>query len=145
MIFSLEDPKILSLIQTASQARSKAYIPFSKFAVGAALQCSDKEGLVITGCNVENVSFGLTICAERTAVVKAVSEGYRKYSAIAISAVSNSDFLVTPCGACRQVMSEFNANIVIYLFDPERKKVEVTSLSYLLPDAVLHPNFDLCK
>lgn len=85
----------------AKAAREKAYCPYSKFSVGAALLCED--GAIIDGCNVENVSYGLTICAERSAIVKAVSEGQKKFKSIAICAEMKDQF-VGPCGACRQVI-----------------------------------------
>ena len=81
----------------------RAYIPYSHFPVGAALECSD--GTVFTGCNIENASFGPTICAERTAVAKAVSEGHRDFVRIVIAGRSRE--LCVPCGVCRQVMREF--------------------------------------
>jgi cytidine deaminase len=97
------------LISAAKDVRKNAYAKFSGFEVGAALLTDD--GAVITGCNVENSSYGLTICAERTAVFKAVSEGHKKFVAIAI--VSNSDQPARPCGACRQVLYEFNPDLEI--------------------------------
>ncbi|MDR2783992.1 MAG: cytidine deaminase, partial [Treponema sp.] len=92
------------LFTEARQAAFAAYAPYSKFRVGAALLSVD--GRVFTGCNVENRSFGLTICAERNAVTHAVSKGCRSFSAIAIAA-PDSPVPVPPCGACRQVLSEF--------------------------------------
>ena len=91
------------LMSMAKEASLKAYVPYSKFAVGAALECMD--GKVYTGCNVENAALGDTICAERTACVKAVSEGYREFRRIAIYADSQN--WCTPCGSCRQFLSEF--------------------------------------
>lgn len=108
--------------------------------MGAALLATS--GQVVTGCNVENVSFGLTICAERTAIVKAVSEGVTTFSAIAVSAVSKNEFIVSPCGACRQVLAEFNANLPVYLYNPENGKVCITSMTVLLPAAVLPANLN---
>lgn len=90
----------------AREASSKAYVPYSKFAVGAALEC--KGGKVFTGCNVENAALGSTICAERTACVKAVSEGFSEFLRIAIYAESEGYCL--PCGACRQFLAEFDKN-----------------------------------
>ena len=87
----------------------RAYIPYSHFPVGAALECSD--GTVFTGCNIENASFGPTICAERTAVAKAVSEGHRDFVRIVIAGRSRE--LCVPCGVCRQVLREFAPNIEI--------------------------------
>lgn len=94
------DPAIQKIINKAKAVREKAYCPYSKFAVGAALLCDD--GAIIDGCNVENVSYGLTICAERSAICKAVSEGQKVFSSIAICAEMKDKF-VGPCGACRQV------------------------------------------
>ena len=91
------------LIDLAVQASKNAYVPYSHFAVGAALECAD--GTVFTGCNVENGSLGCTICAERTAIVKAVSEGRREFLRIAV--YGEGENYCMPCGACRQVMSEF--------------------------------------
>lgn len=91
------------LIGIASDMKNYSYAPFSRYKVGAALLCDD--GTVITGCNVENISYGGTICAERTAFVKAVSEGKRKFLKIAISV--SGDEIPTPCGICLQFMSEF--------------------------------------
>ena len=91
------------LINLAVQASRNAYVPYSHFAVGAALECRD--GTVFTGCNVENAALGSTICAERTAIFKAVSEGHRDFVRIVIAGRSE-DYCV-PCGSCRQVMMEF--------------------------------------
>ena len=91
------------LINLAEQASRNAYVPYSHFAVGAALECRD--GTVFTGCNIENAAYGCTICAERTAIFKAVSEGHRDYVRIVIAGKSE-DYCV-PCGSCRQVMMEF--------------------------------------
>ena len=91
------------LLNIAKQAADNAYVPYSKFKVGAALECAD--GKVYTGCNVENAALGCTICAERTAVCKAVSEGSRDFVRIAIWA--DSENYGMPCGSCRQVLVEF--------------------------------------
>ena len=91
------------LCQTAINMLDRAYVPYSHFPVGAALECSD--GTVFTGCNIENAAYGVTICAERTAIFKAVSEGRRDFVRIAIAGRSE-DYCV-PCGSCRQVMMEF--------------------------------------
>src|SRR5512139_4048469 len=92
-----------NLIRIAMKAQENAYARFSKFPVGAALLAAD--GRIFAGCNVENSSYGLTICAERTAVIKAVSEGAHEFAAIAV--ISESDKPARPCGACRQVLHEF--------------------------------------
>lgn len=117
------------LLQRASQARNTAYAPYSKFHVGAALLGTCGE--VFTGCNVENASYGLAICAERTAVFKAVSEGVKSFSAIAISVTNGG----SPCGACRQVLNEFNPKMKIYLGDENGTLIRETVLDELLPDA----------
>ena len=97
------------LCQKAVDMLDMAYVPYSHFPVGAALECSD--GTVFTGCNVENAAYGSTICAERTAIVKAVSEGHRDFVRIAIAGKSK-DFCV-PCGSCRQVMMEFSPEMEV--------------------------------
>src|SRR6478609_10795047 len=98
-----------ALIAQARQVREKAYAPYSKFAVGAALRT--KSGRVFCGCNVENISFGLTSCAERNAVFAAVAAGEMEFEAVAI--VADSKEPVTPCGACRQVMAEFGLDLEV--------------------------------
>ena len=102
----MTDKEILAMARTASM---NAYVPYSRFAVGAALECDD--GTVYTGCNVENAALGSTICAERTACVKAVSEGKREFARIAIYADSQN--WPTPCGACRQFLAEFAPEVEI--------------------------------
>jgi len=92
-----------------------AYSPYSKFSVGAAIRT--KDGKIFTGCNVENVSFGLTVCAERIALFKAISEGYSEFDSIGIS--TSSDTPTFPCGACRQVLAEFG-DIEIYLDNDDK-------------------------
>lgn len=97
------------------------------------MRCDD--GIVYSGCNVENASYGLAICAERTAIVKAVSEGKTKFTTIAVSGLNNNQF-VPPCGACRQFLSEFNNpnnDIIVYLYQPKGSEVLVTNVSKLLP------------
>ena len=116
------------LVPAALAARERAVAPFSKFRVGAALE--DAEGRVHTGCNVENATYGLTMCAERVAVYKALSEGARKFRRIAI--VAEGDALTPPCGACRQILWEFCGDIEIVLADP-RGKTETHRLKDLFP------------
>ena len=116
------------LIAKAMEAREKAHAPYSQFAVGAALLA--KSGRVYTGCNVENASYGLSICAERTAVFKAVSEGERDFEAIAVV----TDKGVTPCGACRQVLMEFGEDIQVIAAN-EAGGYRVFDLQELLPEA----------
>ena len=119
----------------ARKAADFAYVKYSKFRVGAALLADD--GTVITGCNVENRSFGLTICAERTAVVKAVSLGFRSFRALAIS-TPDSEIPVGPCGACRQVLSEFMLPSAPVIFGGSGKEKISTTLGILYPYDSLH-------
>ena len=117
-----------ALEKRAWAAREQAYAPYSKFAVGAALLAYSGE--IFTGCNVENVSFGLTICAERIAVSTAVQAGCRQFAAIAV--VADTECPVAPCGACRQFLAEFNPSLSIY--SAGRSGVNDSwSLSTLLP------------
>ena len=110
MELPLDRAEMERLIQAAKEARSRAYAPYSHFAVGAALLAADHQ--IYIGCNVENASFGLTICAERAAVANAVAQGHRDFLALAVVAESDSG-LVTPCGACRQVLAEFNPRLPV--------------------------------
>ena len=103
------DDGIESLLRLASAAARLAHSPYSKIEVGAALQARD--GQVFTGCNVENASYGLTLCAERVAMVKAISSGAREFAAIAI--VTNQAKTLMPCGACRQFLHEFAPQLVV--------------------------------
>ncbi len=116
-----------TLLKMAYEVAEKAYAPYSKFKVGAALLT--EEGKVFTGCNVECASFGGTNCAERTAVFKAISEGYHKYTAIAV--VSAGESFTYPCGICRQVLNEFAPDIDIILDD--HGTVKVINLKEMLP------------
>ena len=117
-----------SLIAKAMEAREKAHVPYSHFAVGAALLA--RSGRIYTGCNVENASYGLSICAERTAVFKAVSEGERDFEAIAVATEKG----VTPCGACRQVLLEFGEDIQVIVANGAGE-YRVFTLQELLPQA----------
>ena len=105
----MTDQYIQKLIDCATVVREKSYSPYSRFGVGAALLCAD--GTIYEGCNIENASYGLTNCAERTAIFKAVSEGHRKFKALAV--VADTEGLCSPCGACRQVISEFEIPYII--------------------------------
>jgi cytidine deaminase len=118
------------LIEQALAARLKAYAPYSKFQVGAALLAAS--GHVFTGCNVENLSFGLTICAERNALFAAVAAGERKFTKIAI--VSDSKTPVSPCGACRQVLAEFGLELEVCSSNLQGERFEAR-LKELLPRA----------
>lgn len=116
------------LITLARETMEQAYAPYSEFRVGAALLGLD--GSVHTGCNVENASYGLTVCAERAAVVRAVSQGVREYVGIAI--VTEGSEPVTPCGACRQVLAEFAPELTIVSEAGDGRKDWI--LSELLPE-----------
>jgi cytidine deaminase len=116
------------LLDAALAARANAFAPYSKFQVGAAIE--DSSGRIHTGCNVENATYGLTICAERVAVFKAISEGARKFLRVAVAA--DTDVLTPPCGACRQILWEFCGDVEIVLANP-RGKTETYRLSDLFP------------
>jgi len=119
-----------ALIAAATQARENAHAPFSNFRVGAALRA--KSGRIYTGCNVENASYGLTCCAERVAIFKAISEGERGFDAIAV--VTDTDSLTPPCGACRQIIWEFCGDVPVILANT-KGDVEEESSAKLLPRA----------
>ena len=119
----------LNLIEAAKLAAKKAYAPYSGYQVGAALETTD--GVVYTGCNVENASYSLTICAERNAVAQAILNGESNFRAIAIYV--DTEILFPPCGACRQVLSEFTPGmLVIYA---NKNGIKKTKLNKLLPDS----------
>ena len=115
------------LLKLAQVAMKNSYSPYSKYAVGAALLC--KNGRVYLGCNIENASFGLTNCGERTAIFKAVSEGEREFEAVAIASNGSMPY---PCGACRQVLNEFAPELRVLVINGEGK-VDKTTLRSLLP------------
>ncbi len=117
-----------NLIEQAKQARENAYAPYSNYAVGAALLLDNGE--IIQGANVENASFGGTVCAERSAVFTAISKGFRKFKAIAV--VTESSPPASPCGFCRQVLAEFAPDLPIVLSNPQGEITE-TNLATLLP------------
>ncbi|MBE7514246.1 MAG: cytidine deaminase [Anaerolineales bacterium] len=119
---------LAALVAKAAEGRSRAYIPYSHYAVGAALL--DEDGTIYTGCNVENASYGGTICAERTALVKAVSEGARRFTTICVMTENGG----SPCGICRQVLYEFNPDMSVILASPSGAIVKIYTLRDLLPD-----------
>ena len=127
--------KLTKLFAEARKAADSAYAPYSKFRVGAALLAED--GTIITGCNVENRSFGLTVCAERNAVFKGVSEGRLVFKALAVS-TPDSEIPVGPCGACRQVLSEFMAPSSPVVFGGSGKDRVTVTLGELYPYDSLH-------
>jgi len=118
------------LIKAATQAREHAHAPYSHFRVGAALRA--KSGRIFTGCNIENSTFGLTLCAERVAVFKALSEGERAFDAVAV--VAETERLTPPCGACRQILWEFCRDAEIVLANLSGQ-IEVRRISDLFPEA----------
>ncbi len=119
----------------ARKAADRAYAPYSRFRVGAALLCGD--GSLITAGNVENRSFGMTICAERSAIVKALSEGKRSFTALAVSC-PDADYPVSPCGACRQVISEFAGRELPIYFAGRDGAIRTVTLGELFPFDALH-------
>ena len=131
----VDDKKLLELFGLAMQASKMSYSPYSKFPVGAAILAED--GRIFTGCNVENRSFGLTNCAERTAMFKAVSEGTKKILAVAIAAPL-ADYPVGPCGACRQVLTEFGDESVPVIFGSKTADLKTVTLGNLYPFDSLH-------
>jgi cytidine deaminase len=122
----MNDQQRKDLIQKAVDAQKKSYSPYSEYKVGAALLTND--GKTFTGCNVENAAYGEAICAERTALVKAISEGYQEFEAIAVVTENGG----SPCGSCRQVLAEFNPNLKVIVAD-SKSNVNEISLSELLP------------
>jgi len=122
-------PTVRDLWRAAKDVMERAYAPYSAFRVGAALET--KNGRIFVGCNVENSSYGLTICAERSAVASAVAAGERKFKRILIA--TSTAKITPPCGACRQVLKEFGLNIKVLMAG--KKKIKQASLSKLLPSA----------
>ncbi|TCP53325.1 cytidine deaminase [Tumebacillus sp. BK434] len=127
----------LELVKLAKAAREKAYVPYSKFPVGAALLLADGE--VVTGCNIENAAFPLCCCAERTAIFKAVSEGKAKIQKIAV--VADTDGPVSPCGSCRQVMAEFCTAETPVILSNLSDSLRETTVGELLPFAFQKEDF----
>ena len=125
----LTDELRTTLIQTAIEARQWAYTPYSNYAVGAALLTAS--GKIYDGVNVENAAYPTTMCAERVAVFKAISEGERRFVAIAV-VTSNGG---SPCGSCRQVLSEFGLDTLVFLADCDGNLLQETSVAELLPSA----------
>lgn len=127
----IPDPSIQELIKAAIKAREFAYCPYSNFQVGAALRLAN--GNIVTGCNVENGAYSPSVCAERTAICKAISDGHNEFIACAVVAYQENQF-TSPCGVCRQFLMEFAKNdMPIYAAKPAAINVLVTSLYELLP------------
>lgn len=129
--FKLTRAVAMKLLRAAAKVSHQAHAPYSKFQVGAALLTQDGE--IITGCNVENASYGLTICAERNAIFHAVAQGIRSFHAVAI--VASGQQMPYPCGACRQVLAEFCGPETVVLIAPRAKLAtyEQSTLGELLP------------
>lgn len=125
---AISETVVAELVAAAAAVRGRAYAPYSHFAVGAALLADD--GTIHVGCNVENASYGLTICAERNAVAHGVAAGQRNFTALAVV----TDNAVTPCGACRQVLAEFNPHLLVIVADGHGNQRRYR-LSELLPAA----------
>ncbi len=124
----MHEPDLEALVAAAVAARSSAYAPYSDFSVGAAVWATD--GCIFTGCNVENVSYGLTICAERVAIGSAVAAGRQSFEALALV----TDGAVAPCGACLQVLAEFCEQAIVVICHADGRIARTTTLSDLLPD-----------
>jgi len=118
-----------ALIDLANEARKRAYVPYSKYRVGAALRT--KSGRIFTGVNVENAAYPTTMCAERVAVFKAVSEGEREFEVIAVVTDNGG----SPCGGCRQVLAEFGLDTLVLIADGRGKLVKEMTVAELLPEA----------
>jgi len=131
LIKNLGDTQVEHLVRQSMEAKARAHCPYSKFPVGAAILCED--GTIYLGCNIENAAYSLGLCAERTACAKAVSEGKKRFIAIALSSDVTEDF-VSPCGACRQFLAEFGLDLVVYMAKPSFS-VKKTTLRDLLPMA----------
>ena len=121
--------KYKQLLEFAKQASNASYSPYSKFKVGAAVLCEDDK--VFCGTNIENASYGLSVCAERVAVWTAIANGVKKIKAVAVYCKKGS---VTPCGACRQVISEFSKNADI-IYNTEKGNIKIEKISSLLPES----------
>ena len=126
---NLSDIERRALIDLAIEARRRAYAPYSNYFVGAAVRT--RSGRIFTGCNVENAAYPTSMCAERVAVYKAVSEGERDFEVIAV-ATSNGG---TPCGGCRQVLAEFGLDTLVLIADSQGRLVQETTVGGLLPGA----------
>ena len=125
---TLSHDEVDALLVKAAEARKAAYVPYSRFPVGAALRSED--GTIYTGCNVENASYGLTICAERNAVAHAVAEGAQQFDAIAVVTENG----VTPCGMCRQTLAEFGPTMTVIVADAAGHR-RIYNMADLLPAA----------
>jgi cytidine deaminase len=128
-MLKLSDDERRLLIDMAQEARRRAYAPYSNFPVGAVLRT--RSGRIFTGCNVENAAYPASMCAERTAIFKAVSEGEKEFDVMVVVSSGGG----TPCGGCRQVMAEFGLDTIVLVADAEGRLVLETTVSGLLPEA----------
>ncbi|MEZ0537343.1 cytidine deaminase [Caldicellulosiruptoraceae bacterium PP1] len=128
-IINRVDENLQKLIDKAFESKNKAYAKYSKFHVGASVETDD--GVIFGGCNIENASYGLTICAERVALFKAYSEGKTNIKTFVV--VGDTEEPISPCGACRQVISELAPNSTIYLVNKDKTKIIKTNSKELLP------------
>jgi cytidine deaminase len=129
MMVTLTDVERKALIDLANEARRRAYTPYSNYQVGAALRT--RSGRIFTGCNVENAAYPTSMCAERVAIFKAISEGEKEFDVIAV-VTSNGG---SPCGSCRQVMAEFGLDTLVLIGDGEGRLLHESTLNELLPGA----------
>ena len=130
-MIKLTDEERRSLIDLANEARRRAYVPYSNYPVGAALRT--KSGRLFTGCNIENAAYPTSMCAERVAIFKAVSEGEKEIEVIAVTTPNGG----APCGGCRQVMAEFGLDTFVLIADGEGRLVRETTVAGLLPGAFM--------
>jgi cytidine deaminase len=128
-MIKLSDDERRSLIGLAQEARRRAYAPYSNYPVGVALRA--RSGRIFTGCNIENAAYPASICAERTAIFKAISEGEKEFDVITVVSSGGG----TPCGSCRQVMAEFGLDTIVLVADAEGRLVLETTVERLLPNA----------
>jgi cytidine deaminase len=126
---NLVDVERKALLDLANEARRRAYAPYSNYAVGAALRT--RSGKIFTGCNVENAAYPTSMCAERVAIYKAVSEGEKDFEVIAVVTANGG----SPCGGCRQVMSEFGLDTLVLIGDDQGRVIKETTVADLLPEA----------
>ncbi len=129
MMNFLSEQEAQALVELANEARRRAYVPYSNYPVGAALRA--KSGRIFTGVNVENAAYPTTMCAERIAIYKAVSEGEREFEVIALVTPNGG----SPCGGCRQVMAEFGLDTIVLIGDGEGRLLQQTTVRDLLPGA----------
>ncbi|GAU92369.1 hypothetical protein RvY_04456 [Ramazzottius varieornatus] len=150
-LLRVSEPEVRQLLQACQEVKKRAYSVYSNFRVGAAL-ITERDRHIITGCNVENASYGLTVCAERAAICQAVSRGYREFSCIAVTSDVQGVYC-TPCGACRQFIAEFSPEGYVLLVQPglsedeylKGKGAQIVAVSSLLPSGFTPADLHLPK